>query len=512
MSLFNLTAERLEDFAAEGFTRVPVIREVLADTDTPLSAYQKLASGAYTYLFESVEGGERWGRYSIIGVAAEEVIRIKKNTITCHSDDHSDTFTVDDPIAFVKQYASRFRSPTLPNMPRFNGGLVGYFGYDSVRYFEPRLGDFPGRDDIGADDILLMRSESLVVFDNFRGSVFLITHVDPAKRASELDRAADVLDVMAAKLKQPTDTTPEQTYPSVTEADFDYALPQEQHAAVVERIREYVKAGDVMQVVPSQRMSCAYTAPPINIYRALRYLNPSPYMFFFNLDGLCIAGSSPEILTRVQQRQVTVRPLAGTRRRGRTEEEDKALEAELLADPKEIAEHLMLIDLGRNDIGRICQPGSVKLTEQMIVERYSHVMHISSNVEGRLRDDVDPFDVLAATFPAGTLSGAPKIRAMEIIDEVEPVKRGVYGGTVGYIDFNGDMDMAIAIRTAVIKDQRLYLQAGGGVVADSVSRLEWKETLNKGRAIFKAVNLALSGLNLNSNFDQIENTHDGGDQ
>lgn len=500
------TLDDLIRYASQGFTRVPVVRELLADMETPLSAYRKLATGTYTYLFESVEGGERWGRYSMIGLAAEEVIRVTGQTITLLSGAQQKTVTADDPVAWIKDYASQYRAPALPGLPRFNGGLVGYFGYDTVRYFEPRLGPPKGRDGIGAPDILLMRSESLVVFDNLKGCVFLVVHVSPDGGQQALDAAGQRLDELAQQLHQPLpvdDVTPGRL---VTEHDFSYALPQQEHAGVVEKIREYVKAGDVMQVVPSQRMSCDYEGSPLSIYRALRYLNPSPYMFFLDLDGLCIAGSSPEILTRIQQGKVTVRPLAGTRRRGRTEAEDVALEQELLADPKEIAEHLMLIDLGRNDIGRICEPGTVKVTEQMVVERYSHVMHISSNVEGRLREGVKPLDVMAATFPAGTLSGAPKIRAMEIIDEVEPVKRGIYGGTVGYIDFNGDMDMAIAIRTAVIKDKRLHLQAGGGIVADSVPELEWKETLNKGRAVFKAVNLALSGLDLNSGFDAIENT------
>lgn len=489
--------EALHDFARQGFTRVPLVRELLADMETPLSAYRKLASGSYTYLFESAEGGERWGRYSMIGTAAEEVIRVSGKQIDVLGSEPAQV-EVDDPIAWIKDYAGRYRSPELPGLPRFNGGLVGYFGYDSVRYFEPRLGAAKGVDDIGAPDILLMRSETLVVFDNLRGSVFLVVHVDPAQGQAALDAAEARLEQLQQKLRASLPAEAVVTRPALAADDFHYSMPEAQHAKVVEKIRDYILAGDVMQVVPSQRMSCDYAGRPLDIYRALRYLNPSPYMYFLDLDGLCIAGSSPEILTRIQHRQVTVRPLAGTRRRGVTEAEDRALEAELLADPKEIAEHLMLIDLGRNDLGRISKAGSVKVTEQMVVERYSHVMHISSNVEGDLLPEVSPLDVLASTLPAGTLSGAPKIRAMEIIDEVEPVKRGIYGGTVGYIDFNGNMDMAIAIRTAVMKDGRLYLQAGGGIVADSIPKLEWKETLNKGRAVFKAVNLALAGLDINA--------------
>jgi anthranilate synthase component 1 len=484
----------LERFAREGYTRVPIVRELLADMETPLSAYRKLANRRYTYLFESVEGGERWGRYSMIGLAAQEVVSISGNQVQRQGEGVNETIEVADPIDWLKDYADQFHAPSLADLPRCNGGLVGFFSYDAVRYFEPRLGAAPGHDEIGAPDILLMRSETLVVFDNLRGCVFLVVHVAPEGGAAALASAAEQLDAIEQQLRQPLAEEFQEQHQPVTEADFTYAMPEQRHAEVVEKIREYVKAGDVMQVVPSQRMSCDYAGRPLDIYRALRYLNPSPYMFFLDLGDLFIAGSSPEILTRIQQRKVTVRPLAGTRRRGRTEEEDLALEAELLADPKEIAEHLMLIDLGRNDIGRICEAGTVKVTDQMVVERYSHVMHISSNVEGELRQGINPLDVMAATFPAGTLSGAPKIRAMEIIDEVEPVKRGIYGGTVGYIDFNGNMDMAIAIRTAVMKNRRLYLQAGGGIVADSIPRLEWKETLNKGRAVFKAVNLALSGL------------------
>lgn len=490
------SAQDLQAFAAEGYTRVPVVREVLADTETPLTAYRKLANGRYTYLFESVEGAERWGRYSMIGLAAEEVVSVSGNTICRLANDGDESFEVADPIAWLKDYAAQFRAPEIPGLPRCNGGLAGYFGYDAVRYFEPRLGPAPGRDDIGAADILLMRSETLVVFDNFRGSLFLVVHIDPAAGADAQSLAVEKLDAMQAKLRQPLVDTQSARLDAVSMDDFSFAMPEAEHARVVEKIRQYILAGDCMQVVPSQRMSCDYGGQPLDIYRALRYLNPSPYMFYLNLGDTFVAGSSPEILTRIQQRRVTVRPLAGTRRRGRNDAEDIALEKELLADPKELAEHLMLIDLGRNDIGRICEPGSVEVTEQMVVERYSHVMHISSNVEGKLQDTVAPLDVLAATLPAGTLSGAPKVRAMEIIDEVEPVKRGIYGGTVGYMDFNGNMDMAIAIRTAVIKNQRLHLQAGGGIVADSVPRLEWKETLNKGRAVFKAVNLALAGLDL----------------
>ncbi|MCH8543918.1 MAG: anthranilate synthase component I [Alcanivorax sp.] len=494
-----MSPEQLQQFARAGFNRVPVVREVLADLDTPLSAYRKLAAAPYSFLFESVQGGERWGRYSIIGLPAREVIRIHGDRVTVTpAGGDSSTETVADPIAWIEDYRLRYRAPEVPGLPRFNGGLVGYFGYDSVRYFEPRLGPAPGQDTLGVPDILLMRTEEVVVFDNLRGSLFLVVLVDP-EDADALGNASMRLDQLQAQLRaslpEPDDRPRGE---ALDEAEFASEYPQADFEAGVERIREYILAGDVMQVVPSQRMSVPFAAPPLDLYRALRYLNPSPYMFYLDLDDFHIAGSSPEILTRVEHGVVTVRPIAGTRRRGASEEEDQALEADLLADPKELAEHLMLIDLGRNDVGRIAEAGSVALTEKMAVERYSHVMHIVSNVDGKLKAGFGPLDVLRATFPAGTLSGAPKIRAMEIIDELEPVKRGVYGGAVGYIGFNGEMDTAIAIRTAVIRNGRLYIQAGAGVVADSVPRLEWEETMSKGRAVFAAVNMALNGLSLHT--------------
>ncbi|MEE3319655.1 MAG: anthranilate synthase component I [Pseudomonadota bacterium] len=491
-----MSPQELDRYAQEGYTRVPVVREVLADLDTPLTAYRKLAQGPYSYLFESVQGGEQWGRYSILGLPAEEVIRITGQKVSVSNADGETQLDVEDPIRWIESYRQQYRSPELPGLPRFNGGLVGYFGYDSVRYFEPRLGPAPGKDVLGVPDILLMRSEEVVVFDNLRGSLYLIVHVDPTA-AGAAEQAEIRLEALEEKLRAPLPEPEHTVYGDpVDESDFQSEFPEAQFKAGVEKVREYILAGDVMQVVPAQRMSCPFKAPAMDLYRALRYLNPSPYMFYLDLDDFHIAGSSPEILARAEQGRVTVRPIAGTRKRGASTEEDKALEADLLADPKEIAEHLMLIDLGRNDVGRVAKPGKVNLTDKMVVERYSHVMHIVSNVEGELKDGQGPLEVLSATFPAGTLSGAPKIRAMEIIDELEPTKRGIYGGAVGYIGFNGDMDTAIAIRTAVVKDERLYVQAGAGIVADSVPQSEWDETMNKARAVFRAVNLALGGLNL----------------
>ena len=382
--------------------------------------------------------------------------------------------------------------------PRFNGGLVGYFGYDTVRYIEPRLKDSTPEDTIGNPDILLMVSDEVLVFDNLAGTLMLTVHADPSVEGA-YDKAQARLNELVAELPLPSPRVAEIDLGvaqksaeelHISEADFKSDFTQAEFEAGVEKIKEYTLAGDVMQVVPSQRMVIPFEAEPINLYRALRNLNPSPYMYFLNLGDFHIVGSSPEILARVEEGEVTVRPIAGTRRRGYSDREDQLLEEELLADPKEIAEHLMLIDLGRNDAGRVSEVGTVRVTDQMVVEKYSHVMHIVSNVVGGLKEGLTSIDVLRATLPAGTLSGAPKIRAMEIIDEIEPVKRGVYGGAVGYISWDDNMDTAIAIRTAVIKDKKLYIQAGAGVVADSVPRLEWKETMNKARAMFRAVAMA----------------------
>lgn len=491
-----MTPERFRALAEAGFNRIPVTREVLADLDTPLSTYLKLADEPWTFLLESVQGGEKWGRYSIIGLPSHERIEVRGFTIShIRQGECIERVEVADPLAWIEAFQGRFRVPNLDDQPRFDGGLVGYFGYDTIRYIEPRLRGVEKPDPLGVPDILLMVCDELVVFDNLSGRLTLWTHADPAAadafatavaRLESLERRLRSAGVQAA--------SPGTGRSAVEEGHFTSGFTEAGFKAAVEKIKEYVLAGDVMQCVPSQRMSIPYRASPLDLYRALRSLNPSPYMFFFNLGDHHVVGSSPEILTRLEDGEVTVRPIAGTRVRGKTEEEDRALEAELLADPKEIAEHLMLIDLGRNDVGRISETGSVQVTDQMAVERYSHVMHIVSNVTGRLKPGLSAMDVLRATFPAGTLSGAPKIRAMEIIDELEPVKRGIYSGAVGYLSWHGNMDTAIAIRTAVIKDGELHVQAGAGVVADSVPEMEWQETLNKGRAIFRAVAMAEKGL------------------
>ena len=491
-----MTPEQFQDLASQGYNRIPVTREVLADLDTPLSTFIKLAQGPYSYLFESVHGGDKWGRYSIIGLPCSSVLRISGHNVRLMSGDELvESATTDDPLQWIERFQARFRAPELDGLPRFSGGLVGYFGYDTVRYIEPRLGSFNKPDLLDCPDILLMVSDEVLVFDNLAGSLQLVVHVDPAKDGAweqgqaRLTLLADQLRTTVSDYRVPVDASN-----PVEESDFVSGFTREGFEAAVDRIKEYIVEGDAMQVVLSQRMSIPFAAPPLDLYRALRRLNPSPYMYYLDLGDFHIVGSSPEILVHLEDGMVTVRPIAGTRPRGRTEAEDRALEADLLADPKELAEHLMLIDLGRNDAGRVSQTGSVELTEKMVIERYSHVMHIVSNVTGRVREGLSAIDVLRATFPAGTVSGAPKIRAMEIIDELEPVKRGVYAGAVGYISWSGNMDTAIAIRTAVIRDGTLHIQAGAGIVADSVPANEWEETMNKGRAIFRAVAMACGGL------------------
>ncbi len=491
---------QFQQLVEQGFNRIPVHREILADLDTPLSSYLKLADAPYSYLLESVQGGEKWGRYSMIGLPCRKIIRVRGQRISVeHAGEIVEQIEVADPLAWLEEFQTRYRVPPMgADLPRFAGGLVGYFGYDIIRYIEPRLAHCPNPDPLDTPDILLMVSEDVVVFDNLSGKLSLITLIDPGlERAYE--RAQKRLDEVMERIRGPLAGYPDVTAPAirtVDERDFSGSFTRGDYEAAVEHIKRYIVDGDCMQVVPSQRMSIPFGQPPLDLYRALRHINPSPYMYYFNLADFHIVGSSPEILARLEDGMVTVRPIAGTRPRGADEASDRALEQELLSDPKELAEHLMLIDLGRNDVGRVCETGSVNVTEKMSVERYSHVMHIVSNVIGRLRPGLGAIDVLRATHPAGTLSGAPKIRAMEIIDELEPVKRGVYAGAVGYLSWSGNMDTAIAIRTAVIKDGQLHVQAGGGIVADSIPAVEWEETLNKRRAMFRAVALAEAGLRL----------------
>ena len=489
-----ISLEEFDALAAQGYNRIPVVREIFSDLDTPLSVYLKLADGPYTYLLESVEGGENWGRHSIIGLPCKRVFKLRGKQLSVEEFGHVvEQRELSDPLAEIETIRTQYKVPLLPHMPEFSGGLVGYFGFETIAYIETKLGtERPDR--LGLPDVLLMLSEEVAVFDNLKGRLYLIVHADPAQPQAYA-RAQRRLDELAFRLRRAGPSYPDVLDPkSLAEADFKSTFTREEYCALVEKAKEYIRAGDIFQVVPSQRLSVPFRARPVDVYRALRALNPSPYMYFLDLGATQIVGSSPEILVRLKKGKVVLRPIAGTRPRGKTREEDLALESELLADPKERAEHLMLIDLGRNDVGRVSKTGTVTLTESFVIERYSHVMHIVSQVEGDLRDGLNYMDVLKATFPAGTVSGAPKIRALEIIQELEPHKRNIYAGAIGYIGWWGDADTAIAIRTAVIQDGQLHVQAGGGVVFDSDPATEWEETMNKGRALFRAVAQAASGL------------------
>ena len=487
-----------DEFAAlakQGYNRIPVAREILSDLDTPLSVYLKLADGPYTYLLESVAGGETWGRHSIIGLPSRRVYKLRGHQLSV--EDHGvvvEQRELADPLGEIDRIRTSFNVPHLPYLPEFSGGLVGYFGFESIGYVEPKLARWDRVDQLGIPDVLLMLADEVAVFDNLKGRLYLIVHADPAQPQAYA-RAHRRLDELAFRLRRSGPSYPEVLDPkALEEGDFKSSFTREQYEALVDTAKHYIRAGDIFQVVPSQRLSVPFRARPVDVYRALRALNPSPYMYFLDLGATQIVGSSPEILARLKHGKVVVRPIAGTRPRGKTREEDLQHEAELLADPKERAEHLMLIDLGRNDVGRVSVTGSVELTESFVIERYSHVMHIVSEVQGTLREGLSYMDVLKATFPAGTVSGAPKIRALEIIQELEPHKRNIYAGAIGYIGWWGDADTAIAIRTAVIQDGRLHVQAGGGIVYDSDPATEWEETMNKGRALFRAVAQAASGL------------------
>ncbi len=510
-----ISESEFQALAAQGFNRIPLMAQAFADLETPLSLYLKLAhspgamsdpdNGKYSFLLESVVGGERFGRYSFIGLPARTLLRASGFGEQARTEVVTDGVVVetstDNPLDFIASYQKRFRVALRPGLPRFCGGLAGYFGYDAVRYIEKKLQDTCPPDELGCPDILLLQCEELAVIDNLSGKLHLIVYADPGQpdayaragqRLRELkDRLAEAVHIAAVK--------PTQSHP----AQRDFAKAD--YIAAVERAKELIAGGDFMQVQVGQRIKKRYTESPLSLYRALRSLNPSPYMYYYHFGDFHVVGASPEILVRqetlsvgstggIVEKRVIIRPLAGTRPRGATEELDKAAELELVGDPKERAEHVMLIDLARNDIGRIAKTGTVKVTEAFCVERYSHVMHIVSNVEGTLLPGMTSMDVLKATFPAGTLTGAPKVHAMELIDQLEPTKRGLYGGACGYLSYAGDMDVAIAIRTGIIKNQTLYVQAAAGVVADSVPELEWKETEAKARALLRAAELVEEGL------------------
>ncbi len=480
--------------AAEGHNRIALVAEAFADLETPLSLYLKLAqSQPHSFLLESVVGGERFGRYSFIGLPARTLLRVRAFVTEVVCDGVVTETHEGNPLAFVAQYLQRFKVALPPGMPRFCGGLAGYFGYDAVRYMEDKLAGTWKGGGIDTPDVMLLQTEELAVIDNLSGRLYLIVYADPTQpgaHAQGQQRLAELTERLKAGVVAPT---VQASAPQPVQREFDKA----DYLKAVGIAKEYIAAGDMMQVQIGQRLSKRYTASPLALYRALRSLNPSPYMYYYDMGDFHIVGASPEILVRQEATpagaKVTIRPLAGTRPRGNTPARDLALEEELQSDPKERAEHLMLIDLARNDIGRIAQTGSVKVTEAFVVERYSHVMHLVSNVEGLLLQGTSNLDVLRATFPAGTLTGAPKVRAMEIIDELEPVKRGIYGGACGYLSFAGDMDVAIAIRTGIVKDQTLYVQAAAGIVADSVPELEWQETEAKARALLRAAEVVEGG-------------------
>ena len=492
----TLTKKQFEEYKEQGFNRIPLVLESFADLDTPLSVYAKLANQPYSYLLESVEGGDKFGRYSIIGLPSKLRIQINDNKILVFEGDTvKKEINDENPLDFIDQFMANFKVPTDLDLPRYSGGLAGYFGYETIKYIEPKLCKKFVEDKLALPDILLMLSDEIVVFDNISGTLFIINYVDPS--------ITDAYELGLKKLQKLVNNLQSGPSPfaSFENSESDHSnytevfseFGEEHFKTAVDKAKQYIFDGDIMQVVLSQRMTKPFESNPLSLYRTLRSLNPSPYMFFYHMGDHYVVGASPEILVTLVGEKVTVRPIAGTRPRGQDDSEDIQFEKDLLADPKEISEHVQLMDLGRNDVGRVAKTGTVNVTDSMIIEKYSHVMHIVSNVEGVIKDKLSAIDVLKASFPAGTVSGAPKVRAMEIINELEDTKRGVYSGAVGYLGFDGDMNVAIAIRTAVIKDNMLYVQAGAGIVADSVPKNEWVETQNKAKAILKASELVQSG-------------------
>ncbi len=503
-----ITELEFKSLASQGYNRIPLMAEAFADLETPLSLYLKLAhsrdGGRHSFLLESVVGGERFGRYSFIGLPARTLIRASGFGPSARTEVLRDGVVVETadpkqhatPLDFIAQYQQRFKVALRPGFPRFCGGLAGYFGYDAVRYIERKLEGSCPPDTLGCPDILLLQCEELAVIDNLSGKLYLIVYADPAQAEAYTvakKRLRELRDQLRYSVSAPV-VKPSAGHPAERE------FPRADYLRSVERAKALIEAGDFMQVQVGQRIKKRFTESPLSLYRALRSLNPSPYMYYYDFGDFQVVGASPEILVRLEGsddnggRKVTIRPLAGTRPRGASPQADAAAEHELVNDPKERAEHVMLIDLARNDIGRIAQVGTVRVTDAFTVERYSHVMHIVSNVEGVVQPGLSNMDVFKATFPAGTLTGAPKVHAMELIDQLEPSKRGLYGGACGYLSYAGDMDLAIAIRTAVVKDGMLYVQAAAGVVADSVPELEWKETEAKARALLRASELVEEGL------------------
>lgn len=472
---------------------IPIYREIMADMDTPVTAFKKIDDGSYSFLLESIEGGEKWGRYTFLGASPSVVIRSRGDLVEIlRSGELPVSSLTKDPLGAVKEYLARFEPVEVDGLPRFFGGAVGYLGYDMVRYFEQLTSDKPA--EIGAWDSCFLITDTLLVFDSVKQKIKVVAnaHLDGVSPEDAYQEAVGRIDALIARLKAPLPL--QAAKPGGKGVVLCSNMLRSDFESAVEKAKEYVRSGDIIQVVLSQRFSAELTVDPLDIYRVLRTLNPSPYMFFLRMDDTLVVGASPEVMVRKEGERVELRPIAGTRPRGATLEEDLRLEQELLADPKERAEHVMLVDLGRNDLGRVCLTGTVRVSELMTVERYSHVMHIVSNVQGEIAGGRDAFDLVRATFPAGTLSGAPKVRAMEIIDELEPCRREIYGGAVGYFSFSGNMDLAIAIRTLVIRDGKIHLQAGAGIVADSDPATEYQETVNKAMAVVKAIETAEKGL------------------
>jgi anthranilate synthase component 1 len=485
----NLNKDQFKQYQNKGFNRIPLVRSCYADLETPLSIYLKIANTSYSYLLESVEGGENFGRYSIIGLPAKKIFQVHGTEIKIIEEGESSSVKHEsDPLEYFNQYLNTFKTPNDLDLPRFSGGLAGYFGYETIHYIEPKLIKKFIKDELNLPDIHLMETDEVIVFDNLTSKLSIVVYANEKddsydQALARINRIEEIIN--SAHISNKNDVSMNNE-PQLASSEFG----EQAFYDAVDKIKNYILEGDVMQVVLSQRLVKNFAIPPISLYRVLRSINPSPYMFFYHLDDHYIVGASPEILVRLENNKVTVRPIAGTRPRGQDFQQDQDLERDLLNDPKEIAEHIQLMDLGRNDIGRVSKPGTVKVTDNMKIERYSHVMHIVSNVEGEIQNNLSPLDVLRATFPAGTVSGAPKVRAMEIINELEKTKRGVYAGAVGYIGFDGTLDVAIAIRTAVIKEKKLYVQAGAGVVADSIAKNEWDETNNKAKAVIRAAEIA----------------------
>ena len=485
-----LSREEFQSYVDSGFNIIPVVEDLLLENQTPLTIYSQISDKSNTFLLESVEGGDKWSQYSIIGFNCSDTIKVTGNVIELKNGDEITSFSLDDPLSEIQKITSSFKSADINNLPRFYGGYVGFFAYESARYAEKKIADLPAKESKFQEhmpEIFLVKAEQLVVYDNFKNTAQVIFNADPSKHSYEIVK--NQINEMKASFSSAS-TLAEITFKDPKSLKhFESNFKKEEYLEAVNKIKNYIKEGDVFQVVLAQDFYSKFDLNPFDLYRAIRKLNPSPYMYFLDLEECQVVGSSPEILVRLENDKLTLRPIAGTRKRGKDPEEDKQNEDDLLNDPKELAEHLMLIDLGRNDVGRVSEIGSVKVTDKMVIEKYSHVMHIVSNVVGTLSKDLDYLDALKASLPAGTLSGAPKIRAMEIINELEPSSRGIYGGAIGYISWNGNVDTAIAIRTAVIKDKMIHVGAGAGIVADSIPENEWLECIQKSKAFVDALEM-----------------------